>query len=58
MDIEVLRKSIRQDKFIIKTHAKQRMGLRGITLDEALKVILKGEIIETIPKPDLFPNVL
>jgi hypothetical protein len=34
------------------------MGLRGITLDEALKIILKGEIIETIPKARSFPKCL
>lgn len=58
MDLTRLREVVRQNKYMIKQHAKQRMGERQIKDNEIVDVILDGEIIEENPTAHPFPKCL
>jgi len=55
---EKIKDAIRQGKYIITTHAYERMGERQITLNEVFSVILNGEIIEQYPRARPYPKCL
>lgn len=46
INLEIIRKFIQEDKFIISTHARIRMFQRNISTDDIRDLIMKGEIIE------------
>ncbi|MEW5694222.1 MAG: DUF4258 domain-containing protein [Candidatus Hydrogenedentota bacterium] len=58
INIEQVRDTVKKDKYIIKTHAKQRMGEREVEDKDILLVIFEGEIIEQYPKAKPFPKCL
>jgi len=53
-----IRKAIRENKYLIKSHAKQRMGQREVRDADIISVILNGEIIEQTPRAKPFPKCL
>lgn len=58
LEIEKIRQAVLKGQYLIKMHAKQRMGQRKIADNEVIKVILEGEIIEEYPKAKPFPKCL
>lgn len=55
---EKLREAIRQNKYIIKQHAKQRMGERQVSGAEMSDVIINGDMIEETSDAFPFPKYL
>lgn len=58
MDLKKLHEAVRQNKYIIKQHAKQRMGERQVTDTEMLDVIFNGDMIEETSDAFPFPKCL
>lgn len=58
VDIEGIRKAIRQKKYIVRRHARRRMEERQIYHYQLLKAVLEGEVIEEHPKSKPFPKCL
>jgi Domain of unknown function (DUF4258) len=49
IDLEALRAAVRADRYIMTTHAKQRMGLRHVTDADMKHVVTTGDRIEDYP---------
>ena len=58
LDFEQIREAVRKARYVIKVHAKQRMGQRKIRDADIRSVILHGEIIEQSPEAKPFPKCL
>lgn len=58
IDIEVLRKANTPERIIITEHARQRLVERGITVDDVMTCIDKGEIIKQYEDDKPFPSCL
>ena len=58
LNLEHLREAVRESRYVIKAHAKQRMGQRKIRDADLRSVILNGEIIEQTPEAKPFPKCL
>lgn len=58
LDIEHIRKKWKAGSYEISLHARKRMGVRQITLDEIGEVLEKGEIIEQYPNDKPYPSCL
>lgn len=58
LNLKELRKKIQLDQFHISTHVQKRMLKRGITLDQILEVIQRGDIIEQYPGRKPYPACL
>jgi len=58
INLEIIRKFIQEDKFIISTHARIRMFQRNISTDDIRDLIMKGEIIEEYPGDEPCPSIL
>ena len=58
INLETIRKFIREDKFLISDHARIRMFQRNISTDDVEDLITKGEIIEEYPEDEPCPSVL
>lgn len=58
IDVLKIRQLIRDEKYLIKSHARKRMAERGIRECEALQVLLKGSIVEETPDAKPFPKCL
>ncbi len=43
--VVLLRKAVRESKYIISDHALQRMGQRGITIEDVERCVIKGEVV-------------
>ena len=43
--VVLLRKAIRDSKYIISDHALQRMGQRGITIEDVERCVIEGEVV-------------
>ena len=56
--IRDIRAAVTDGKYIIKAHAKQRMGVRKIGNKDILNVIHEGEIVEEHPEGKPFPKCL
>jgi len=57
-DIGELQKAVSQNRYLIATHAKQRMGLRRVSDEDIKRVIASGEAIERYPDARPFPKAL
>ncbi len=58
IDLEALRAAIRQDRYVITTHVKQRMVLRRVTDEEMKQVVTTGDLIEEYPDATPFVKSL
>jgi hypothetical protein len=58
IDLLKVRQNVKDGKYLIKTHARQRMAERGIHESEVMKVLLKGRIIEETPDAKPYPKCL
>src|SRR5690349_5724912 len=58
IDLEALRSAVQQDRYVITTHAKQRMGQRNVTDTDPKHVVATGHVIEEYPKAKPFPKCL
>jgi hypothetical protein len=58
IDLAALRRAVQEDRYLITTHAMQRMGYRKVSHDDIKQVIANGDVIEEYPdnKPD--PKIL
>ena len=58
IDVLKIRQLIRDEKYLIKSHARKRMAERGIRECEVLQVLLKGSIVEETLDAKPFPKCL
>ncbi len=58
INLEALREAVRADRYIMTTHAKQRMGWRQVTDADMKHVVTTGQLIEDYPKARPFPKWL
>ena len=58
LDIPALQQSVSANRYMITTHAKQRMGQRKVTDEDIKHVIVSGEVIEQFPRARPFPKAL
>lgn len=58
IDIEVLRKANIPEQIVITEHARLRLIERGITVDDVITCIDKGEIIKQYEDDKPFPSCL
>jgi hypothetical protein len=58
LDIVAVRNAIDQNRYLITTHAKQRMGQRHVSDQDVKYVIATGEMIEEYPSARPFPKAL
>ena len=58
VDIDKIRKLIKDGKFIISRHARIRMAERNITTEKVMNVILHGEVIEKYQDDKPCPSIL
>ena len=56
--IEAVRAAIRGNRLLVRTHARQRMVERGVTLSDVRHVLLSGDLIEEYPGASPFPKAL
>lgn len=58
MDIDKLRRLVRNSKYRTTLHAQRRMDQRGITLAELKEVIYHGEVVEIYSDDKPYPSCL
>ena len=58
IDYANLRRAVRESRYYVTTHAKQRMGQREISDVEMMAVVSEGEMIEEYPDAKPFPKAL
>ena len=58
IDLEALREAVRQDRYVMTAHAKQRMGLRQVTDADMKRVVTQGDVIEDYPDAKPYPKCL
>ncbi len=58
MELEAIRQKWRKGLWEITAHARKRMGLRQITMDEITQAIMTGEIVENYPSDKPYPSCL
>lgn len=58
MVIEKIRKKIRQGEYRLSKHAQKRCDERKVSLEEVLKIVFEGEIIESYPEDKPYPSYL
>ena len=58
LSITNIRQAVKEGKYIIKTHTKQRMGQRKVTDAQVISVIMEGRIIEEHETAKPFPKCL
>lgn len=58
IDLEALRSAVREDRYIMTTHAKQRMGLRQVTDADMKHVVITGDLVEEYANTQPFPKCL
>ena|SRR2546428_6184799 len=58
LDITALRKALAEDRYLITTHAKQRMGQRKISDQDMKHVVITGDVIENYPQSQPLPKAL
>ncbi|TAK03234.1 DUF4258 domain-containing protein [bacterium] len=57
-DVEIIRKRVRQEQFLLSKHATKRMDLRARTLADIRQVILSGEVVREYPDEKPYPEYL
>lgn len=58
LDIAALREAVAQNRYLITTHAKQRIGLRKVRDQDVKHVVATGDVIEQHAKARPFPKAL
>ena len=58
LDITALRKAVLENRYVITTHAKQRMGQRKVSDREVKQAIVLGDVIEQLDDAIPFPKAL
>ena len=58
MDVQNLRKCIREENYEWRKHTLIRLDERNISQEDILKVVLNGEVIEDYPGNKPFPSCL
>ena len=58
LDITALRKAVWANRYLITTHAKQRMGQRRVSDREVKQAIVVGDVIEQHDDAIPFPKAL
>ena len=58
MELSALRNAIKRGDYLWKKHSLVRLTERNISQDEALEVILSGEVIEEYPDDQPYPSCL
>ena len=58
MDLSALKSAIHSGDYLWKKHSLVRLAERNITQDEALEVILNGDVIEEYPDDQPYPSCL
>jgi hypothetical protein len=58
VNLDQLRAAVREGRYTITQHARQRKAQRKITWKEVLEVIQHGKVIEEHPKEKPLPKVL
>lgn len=58
MDVEKLRKCIREESYEWRKHTLIRLDERNILQENILEVVLNGEVIEDYPDTKPFPSCL
>ena len=58
MEVSALRPAINHGDYLWKKHCLVRLAERNISQDEALEVILDGEVIEDYPDDEPYPSCL
>ena len=58
LNIADIRQALKEEKYIIKFHAKQRMGQRRVTDTQLSSIIMEGRIIEGHESAKPFPKCL
>lgn len=58
MDLRTLREKWKKGLWDVTGHARKRMGLRKITMEEVGSVIMEGEVIEDYPEDKPYPSCL
>jgi hypothetical protein len=46
IDLEALRHAVRENRYLITTHAMRRMGSRRVSHDDVKLVIAGGDVVE------------
>jgi len=58
IDLAALRTAVREDRYLITTHAAQRMGYRKVSHDDIKQVIANGGVVEEHPDNMPDPKIL
>jgi hypothetical protein len=58
MNLDKLRQYIKSGKYQVRKHTIRRLAERGISLENTLKIIMEGNIIEDYPEDKPFPSCL
>lgn len=58
LDIAACRQAVAENRYLITTHAQQRMGLRKVSHDDIKFVIANGDVIEEYPDNHPDPKAL
>jgi hypothetical protein len=58
IDLVALRGAVQEDRYLITTHATQRMGYRKVSHDDIKQVIANGDVIEEHPDNMPDPKIL
>ncbi len=58
LNIVDIRRAVKEEKYIVKTHARQRMGQRKVTDAQIFSIIMEGRIIEEHNTAKPFPKCL
>ena len=57
-DLEQLRRFNQAENYVVTMHGRRRMSERGILLEDVMRAVDRGEIIETYPEDYPFPSCL
>lgn len=58
LDIPALRQAVFENRYLITTHAKKRMGQRKVSDQDIKHVVRIGDVIEQHPRARPLPKVL
>jgi len=58
LNVAGLRQAVAESRYLIKLHAKQRMGERKVSDTDVQRVIALGDVIEQTPGAQPFPKAL
>ncbi len=58
LDILALRQAVSENRYLISSHAKQRMGSRQVSDEDLKQVVRKGDVIEAHRDARPYPKAL